>query len=62
MKEELGPIKRKREGSIPLRELDQKIKGTKCKKCEVLGKDNVGEETTKGGGVAVATRQHHQAK
>ena len=53
MKEELGPIKRKREGSIPLRELDQKIKGTKCRKCEVLGKDNVGEETT---------RQHHQAK
>ena len=25
MKEELGPIKRKREGSIPLRELNQKI-------------------------------------
>ena len=53
MKEELGPIKRKREGSIPLRELDQKIKGTNCRKCEVLGKDNIGEETT---------RQHHQAK
>ena len=62
MKEELGPIKRKREGSIPLRELDQNIKGTKCKKCEVLGKDIVGEETTNDGGLAVVTRQHRQAK
>ena len=62
MKEELGPIKRKREGSIPLRELDQNIKGTKCKKCEVLGKDNVGEETTNDGGLAIVARQHRQAK
>ena len=62
MKEELGPIKRKREGSIPLRELDQNIKGTKCKKCEVLGKDIVGEETTNDGSLAVVARQHRQAK
>ena len=62
MNEELGLIQRKREGSIPLREPDQNINGTKCRKCEVLGKENVGEETTKDGGVAVTARQHHPAK
>ena len=62
MKDELGPIHRKREGSITLSEIDQNIKGTKHKKGEGLGKENAGEDFIKDGGVAVAARQHRRAK
>ena len=62
MKEELGPIQRKREGALILSEIDQNIRGSKRRKCEGLSKEKTGEECIKDGGVAVAARQHRRAK
>ena len=62
MKDELGPIQRKREGSLTLSEIDQNIKGTKRRKGEGLGKENAGEDFIKDGRVEVATRKHRRAK
>ena len=62
MKDELGPIQRKREGSITLSEIDQNIKGTKRRKGEGLGKENAGEDFIKDGRVEVAIRKHCRAK
>ena len=62
MKEVLGPIQRKREGDLILSEIDQNIRVSKRRKCEGLSKEEIGKECIKDGGVAMAARQHRQAK
>ena len=62
MKEVMGPLQKKREGDLILREIDQNVGITKRRKCESLSKEETGELCTKDGGVAVAAKQHHRAK
>ena len=59
---ETSPIQRKREGPTLLEELDKISRNIKRKKGEVPRKENRGEEKTKDGGEAVATRQHRRAQ
>ena len=62
MKEALGPLQRKRDGDLILREIDQNVKASKRRKSEGLSKEEPGDERTMDGGVAVAARQHRRAK
>ena len=62
MREVIGPLQKKREGDLILREIDQNVGVTKRRKCESVGKEETGELSTKDCGVAVAARQHRRAK
>ena len=60
--EKLGPASVKREGPVPIQDLDPNTPCAKRGKGKGAGKKPLCEENEAGGGEAVAARQHRQAQ